>query len=173
MNLGLGLPSSLGPSGNGKREAVERLNRLGAQGQELLLYHSERSCDLVSSADATCGDNLASDGSLGLFLVIGSKRTTQPIQDILDSAGNAVVILRGKEPHAVGGHDGISDLLNTFRSWEFFVLIEQRDVQNVDNLNLRLALQGLCGNLTQRFVERILTTRTDDKYNFLHEQTSP
>ena len=37
VNLGLWLPSSLSPSGNRKRETIERLNRLGTQGQELLL----------------------------------------------------------------------------------------------------------------------------------------
>ncbi len=33
VNLGLGLPSSLSPGGNRKREAIEQLNRLGTQGQ--------------------------------------------------------------------------------------------------------------------------------------------
>ena len=173
MNLGFWLPSSLSPSGNRKREAIERLNRLSTQSQELLLYHGERSRSLVFATNTACSNNLASNGGLGLLLIIGGERTAQPVQDVLNGAGNAVVVLRSKEPHAVGGHNRVPDFLDTFRSWEFLVLVEQRDVQNVNDLNLRLAFECLCRNLAQCFVKRVLSARTDDKYNFLHKQTSP
>ena len=138
-----------------------------------LLYHGERSCNLISTTNAACGNNFARDGGLGLLLVIRSERTAQPVQDVLNGTGDAVVVLRGKEPYAISSHDSIPNFLNTFKSWEFFVLVEKRDVQNVNYFNLCLAFKRLCSNLTQHPIERVLTTRTDDKYNFLHEKTSP
>ncbi len=105
-----------------------------------------------SSASPGKGDWFAKEA--GCFpRLIG---TGEPIQQVFQNTGEAVVVFRDKEPYPIRPGDCLPDLRHRQRHREFHILIKKGNLRVIEKRDLSPFPQHFLGQLGQLPLERFL-----------------